>query len=281
MKVLIIGADGQLGSDLKSVFDSGEVIPLTHNDVEITDIDRVKRVLEEHRPEVVINTAAYHNVPQCENEPEKAFLVNSIGVKNLSVVCRDNQICLVHISTDYVFDGQKESPFTEDDQPNPLNVYGVSKLAGEFFSKLVDRHYIVRVSSLFGKTGCRAKGGGNFVKTMLRFGKTKDRVLVTSNIISSPTYTRDAAVKIKEILEENFPPGIYHAANAGFCSWYEFALEIFSQAGIDIKVEEKIENEVEAGVKRPLFSPLKSLKIKPVRDWKEALRAYLEEENVL
>lgn len=281
MKTLLIGANGQLGSDIMAVFGPEGIIPLTHADIEMTDFEQLKNVLEEHNPGVVINTAAYHNVPECERNPEKAFLVNSVGLKNLSQLCVDHQVTLVHVSTDYVFDGKKNSPYAESDVPHPLNTYGVSKLAGEFFAQWVEKHYVVRVASLFGRTGCRAKGGGNFVKTMLRLAKTKDSVQVTSNIICSPTYTKDAAVKIKELIYKDYPSGIYHAANGGFCSWHEFALEIFSLAKIEIDVEQKMEGEVEAGVRRPLYSPLVSEKIEPVRDWKEALRAYLIEENVL
>jgi dTDP-4-dehydrorhamnose reductase len=280
MKVTIIGANGQLGKDLIKVFNKNGLNPLTHQEIEITDFLQSRNVIEKYMPEVIINTAAFHNVPECEKNPEKAFLVNSIGVKNLANICRNNDIILVHISTDYVFDGKKNSPYIEEDIPNPLNVYGISKLAGEFFAKKVEKHYIIRVASLFGISGCRAKGGGNFVKTMLNFAKTKEVIQVTSNIICSPTYTFDAALKIKEILEEKLPYGIYHVTNSGSCSWYEFALEIFNQIGANIKVEKRIEDEEIAGVKRPLYSALTSNKIRPLRHWKEALKAYLEEEKI-
>jgi dTDP-4-dehydrorhamnose reductase len=280
MRILIIGANGQLGRDIIKVFKEIELIPLTHHEIEITDFFQSKKTIEKYSPEIVINTAAFHNVPECEKYPDKAFLVNSIGVKNLAEICREHNLTLVHISTDYVFDGKKNNPYTEEDVPNPLNAYGISKLAGEFFAKKVEMHYIIRVASLFGIGGCRAKGGRNFVKAMLNFAKTKDVVQVTSNIICSPTYTVDAAMKIKEILEKKLPSGIYHVANDGTCSWYEFAVEIFKQIGAKTKVEERIESEEIAGVKRPLYSPLRSTKIKPLRHWKEALKAYLKEENI-
>jgi dTDP-4-dehydrorhamnose reductase len=281
MKTLIIGSNGQLGCDLTEVFSADEIVPLTHDDIDIADMERSRKVLESHHPGVVINTAAYHNVPECERHPETAFLVNSVGLKNLSEICHDHRITLVHISTDYVFDGKKNTPYNESDIPDPLNTYGVSKLAGEYFVRRVENHYVIRLASLFGKAGCRAKGGGNFVKTMLHMARTKDKVQVTSNIICSPTFTRDAAAKIKELLSRNYPSGIYHAANGGSCSWYEFALEIFSLAKIKIDVEPRTEDEIEGGVRRPLYSPLTSEKIKPGRNWKDALKAYLIEENVL
>jgi dTDP-4-dehydrorhamnose reductase len=280
MKTLIIGANGQLGNDLAAVFEPDETIPLNHEHIEITDYDQSRKVIEKYKPEVVLNTAAYHNVPDCEKNPEMAFQVNSLGLKNLSEICQLNQMSLVHISTDYVFDGSKNSPYTEKDTPNPLNVYGISKLAGEFFVKKVEKHYVIRVASLFGKTGCRAKGGGNFVKTMLHLAKTKDRIQVTSNVRCSPTSTQDAAAKIHEILQEKFTPGIYHVTNDGTCSWYEFALEIFSQANINITVDKKNEAQEVGGIRRPLYSAMTSEKIKPLRHWKQALQAYLHEENM-
>lgn len=281
MKVLLIGANGQLGTDILETFKDEDIIPLFHKDFEITDYVQSKRIVEKYKPEILINTAAFHNVLECERYPEKSFLVNTFGVKNLVDVCRSNQISLVHISTDYVFDGKKNTPYTEEDVPSPLNVYGISKLAGEFFTKKVEKHYVIRVASLFGVRGCRAKGGRNFVKTMLDLAKSKDNVEVTSNVICSPTYTLDAALKIKEILEEDYPSGLYHITNKGYCSWYEFALEIFSQTEATIKIKKKIEKEELEGVKRPLYSPLASKKIKPLRHWKDALKAYLIEEKVI
>jgi len=281
IKILLIGANGQLGRDLEAAFGSDEIIPLTHNDIEITDYEHARDVIVEYQPDMVINTAAYHNVPECEKNPERAFLVNSVGSKNLSDICHQNRIGLAYISSDYVFDGKKNSPYNEEDVPNPLNAYSISKLAGEFFTRKVKKHYVVRVASLFGKGGCRAKGGRNFVTTMLNHAKTKDRIQVTANVICSPTYTKDAAMKIKELLQEGYPSGIYHAANSGHCSWYEFALEIFSQANIKTNVERKIEGEEEGGVRKPLYSPLISEKTKPLRHWKEALESYLKEEEII
>lgn len=279
MRIVLIGADGQLGKDITRVFKSSELIPLSHEEIEITDYLKSKEVIDKIRADTIINTAAYHNVAECERNPEKAFLVNSIGVKNLADICRRRGIVFVHISTDYIFDGTKRSPYTEEDTPNPLNVYAVSKLAGEFFAKKVERHYVIRVASLFGVSGCRAKGGKNFVKTMLDLAKTKDRIEVTSNIICSPTYTLDAALRIKEIINQDHSFGIYHVANSGYCSWYEFALEIFSQIGTKIEVLKKIEKEEIEGIKRSIYTPLISKKTKPLRHWKKALKDYLKEEK--
>jgi len=280
MKILLIGADGQLGSELRKVFDAG-VTPLTHKDIEISDPAQTELVIKAAAPDAVINTAAYHNLQDCEKDPETAFKVNVLGARNLAQACRRAGARLVHVSTDYVFDGRKAAPYTEGDIPRPLNVYGVSKAAGEFFVPVAGRYLVIRASSLFGVRGCRAIGGKNFVKTMLLAAKTKPALDVSANVVSSPTYARDAARKIKELLEEDAPSGIYHVANSGACSWYDFALEIFRQAGLAVEVRPRVETEEAEGIKRPLYTPLASVKVAPLRHWKEALREYLSEEKVL
>jgi len=277
MKTLLIGSQGQLGTEIVKIFPG--VVPVDLPDVDVTVPESVERAVEACRPDVILNTSAYHNVPDCEKNTELAFQVNAIAVRNLAEICKVHGQAFVHVSTDYVFDGRKNGPYTEADVPNPLNAYGISKLAGEFFARKPERSYVVRLSSVFGLAGCRGKGGKNFVKTMLEFAKTRDKVQVTSNIISSPTYAADAAVKIKEILEKGLPPGLYHLANGGSCSWHEFALEIFRLIGAKIAVEEKFETEELAGVLRPMNSALVSAKIAPVRSWRDALKANLKEEG--
>jgi dTDP-4-dehydrorhamnose reductase len=281
MTVAIIGARGQLGWELVKVF-GPRCTALDVEDVDICEPVGLRRVLETCRPSVVINTAAYHNVPECEKDAARAFAVNAVGVKNLRDVCLGLGLGLVQISTDYVFDGAKGSPYTEEAVPNPLNTYGVSKLAGEFFARQVPVHYVVRLSGLFGVAGSVAKGGKNFVKLMLEAAGTKDRVAVSSNIFLSPTYAPDAAVRIREIFEAGSPPGVYHVTNDGACSWHEFAAEIFRQTGATINLEERIETpELEGGLRRPLYTVLRSLKTRPMRPWQEALENYLKEEGVL
>ncbi len=279
MKILIIGADGQLGTDIQKAFDPQELIPLVLKDLDITSFDQAKTVIGKHKPDIIINTAAYHNVPQCEKNPEQAFQVNALGVRNLVELSEKNNIKLLHCSTDYVFDGTKQQPYIEDDTPNPLNVYGYSKLAGENFVKTLKNYYLIRLASLFGVAGCLGKGGTNFVESMLSLAQTKPVLQVTSNITSSPTYTYDAALRIKEVIENKYPAGIYHVVNSGQCSWYEFALEIFKQSKLKVKVEPKKEEATQAGVARPLYSVLTSSKLKPLRPWPEALTAYLTERS--
>ena len=281
MNVAIIGARGQLGRELVKVFGPG-CIPLDVGEVDICEPVRLREALDACGPDIVINTAAFHNVPECEKSPDRAFAVNAVGVKNLRDACLGIGSGLVQVSTDYVFDGMKGAPYTEEDAPSPVNTYGVSKLAGEFFARQVPVHHVIRLSSLFGIAGSVGKGGANFVKLMLAAARTKDRVSVSSNIVSSPTYAVDAAVRIREIVESGAPPGIYHVSNAGDCSWHDFAAEIFRQIGASIRLERRVETpELEGGLRRPLNTSLRSLRRLPLRPWQEALEDYLREEGAL
>ncbi len=301
MKVLITGANGQLGCDLCKAFQdynttlshqppttnqqlSYELIPLTHADIEITDTDSVKKALESHKPDIVINTAAYVRVDDCEIYPEKAFLVNAVGVKNIAEASQALGATLVQISTDYVFDGEKGAPYTEEDAPNPINTYGISKLTGEHYAKLVEKYYIVRVSSLFGVAGASGKGG-NFVETMIKKAKNKEKITVVDDMIMSPTYTKDAARVIKKIIEENLPYGIYHTANEGFCSWFEFARKIFDFLNLNADLKPIKTRDLTLRAKRPVFSALENKKLSKhnlkMPPWQKALETYLSEKGYL
>lgn len=278
MRIAVIGASGQLGSDLVKVFD--DIIPLTHKDIEVTNLASCE-ILKELKPDVVINTAAYHKTDECEENPEKTFLVNSVGARNVALVCKEIGAIDMYISTDYVFDGSKEEPYTEDDIPDPINVYGVSKYAGEILTKYIcDKHYIIRVSSLFGVAGASGKGG-NFVETMIKKSKSRDKLNVVNDITMSPTYTKDAAIAIKEIIFNKLPYGIYHVTNDGSCTWYEFAKAIFKIAGINAKLNPITSDKFLTKAKRPKNSALSIEKIKSyginMRHWKDALRDYLKE----
>ncbi len=277
MKTLVIGANGQLGTDIVRAFEGMDVIPLTHADIEITDPASISAAVSKYAPDVIINTAAFDNVPESEKRSEKAFHVNADGVKLLAGICNEAGITLLQISTDYVFDGSKREPYTEEDLPAPLNVYGASKARGELFASSIEKHYIVRVSGIYGITGCRGKGGRNFVESILKLAAGNSPLKVSSNIITSPTYTLDAACEIRRILVERLPYGIYHVANSGLCSWHEFAREILALGGISKDIEAVEELAEAAGVKRPLYSPLISIRVEPMRPWKEALAAYMKE----
>jgi dTDP-4-dehydrorhamnose reductase len=278
MKTLLIGSEGQLGTEIIRIFGPG-LASVDLPEVDITVPSTIERAVAAHRPSMIINTAAYHNVPDCEKNPDLAFKVNALGVRNLAAVCRAAGCGLLHFSTDYVFDGRKSSPYDENDVPRPLNTYGISKLAGEFFARLVERHYVVRLSSLFGAVGCKGKGGTNFVKAMLARAKAGEPARVSVNITSSPTYARDAALRVRELLDGKHPPGVYHGANGGSCTWHEFAVEIFRLIGVRVPVEKVVETEELAGVRRPLYSPLVSVKLPPQRSWKAAIADALRDEG--
>lgn len=283
MKIAIIGANGQLGTDLVKVFGSNAV-PLTHKDIEVADIKSCE-ILKTINPDVVINTAAFHKTDACEDLPEKTFSVNSIGAKNIAKICKEINAVNIYISTDYVFDGNKEGFYTESDTPNPLNVYGLSKYAGEIFTRnYCEKHYIIRVASLFGVAGASGKGG-NFIETMIGKAKKNETITVVDDMIMSPTYTKDASLVIKDILTKKLPFGIYHVTNQGRCSWFEFAKEIFNQLQLTPELKPIKTEDLPLKAKRPKNSALKSEKLKnfgiETRNWKNALKAYLLEKSYI
>jgi dTDP-4-dehydrorhamnose reductase len=284
MKILLIGADGQLGTDIQKVMGGSELIPLTVADIDVTKRENVSAVIGKYKPDIVINTSAYHRVDDCEDHDDIAFAVNAFGVKNLCLSCRDNDAALLHISTDYVFDGMKGKPYSETDCPNPGTVYGISKLAGELYVRyMLKRHFVVRTCGLFGVAGCLGKGGGNFIESMLKLAKEKPLLRVVSDQIVGPTYTLDLARKINDLIRtENY--GLYHITNKGKCSWYDFAKKIFELTGTKVKLEQITSSEFKAKAKRPAYSVLENMQLKKIglddmRPWDKALEAYLEEKK--
>ena len=281
MKVALIGASGQLGNDLLKIAPQRiELIPLSRKEIDITVKEQVENVIKKLSPEIIINTSAYVKVDLAEEEADKAFMVNALGVKNLVDICRELEIVFLHISTDYVFDGKKfelKEPYTEEDTPNPINIYGLSKYAGELIvQNYLEKYYIIRVASLYGKKGASGKGG-NFVYTIINRAKNGEPLRVVNDIFMSPTYTLDAAKKIWEIILEEKPFGIYHVTNSGYCSWYEFAVKILEYSGLKNKVDIKAikHTELKTKARRPMWSPLKSVKGIELRRWEEALKDFL------
>jgi dTDP-4-dehydrorhamnose reductase len=282
MKVAVIGCNGQLGADVVAAFlrQGDEVTGLTHADIELSSVNSVKDCLGPIGAELVVNTAAMHHVENCEKEPEKAFAVNAIGARNLALITREMGAALVHISTDYVFDGQKGEPYTEEDAPLPLNVYGNSKLAGEHFVRTVNtKHFVLRVSALYGKHPCRAKGGFNFVDLMLKLGKERGRVRVVDTEFVSPTPTAAVARQIT-VLAGSDAFGLYHATAEGLCSWHAFAKQIFATARLDVQVDVASASEFPAKVPRPVYSVLENRGLKKAglnvfEPWQEGLDEYL------
>jgi dTDP-4-dehydrorhamnose reductase len=286
MKILIIGADGQLGTDLCKVIPKKEQIPLTIMDIDISDGKKTMSVIKKYSPDVVINTAAYHHVDKCEDNKDLAFSVNAEGPKNVAFACKEAGASLVHISTDYVFDGEKGSPYVETDAPHPLSVYAQSKYAGEQNVKdILDKYFIVRSTGLYGAAGCLGKGGTNFVEGMLKRAASQPELKVVTDEILSPTYTLDLADKINQLARTKHY-GLYHIVNHGACSWYDFATKIFELVGKQVVIQKTTSAEFKAKARRPKYSVLKNahleeLGMDDMRTWQEALRAYLIEKGHL
>ena len=272
--ILVVGANGMLGRDLMTLLGS-RARGVDIDDIDITDLQSTERVVRALHPSVVVNCAAYTDVDGCEANVETAMQVNGEGVGHLAMATRTIGARLVQISTDYVFDGAKGSPYLEDDPPCPLNVYGESKLAGEMNAAVNPDHLIVRTQWLYGRHG------KNFVETMLRLAREKDELTVVDDQIGSPTWTVDLARAIVALIDTGCT-GIYHAANAGFCSWNGFARAIFQETGVDIPVHGMTTDQLNRPARRPLYSTLDCAKLEQdagfrPQPWRDALRAYLDE----
>ncbi len=280
MKVLVTGAKGQLGVDLVKAMSrtSWNVYAFGKDELDITNQELVNEKVEEIRPDVIIHSAAYTKVDQAETDVEQAFLVNAVGTRNLAVAAEKVQAKICYISTDYVFNGQADSPYLEHQQTNPLGVYGKSKYAGEELTKtLSTKYFIVRTAWVYGAHG------QNFVKTMLKLAKEKDELGVVHDQVGSPTYTVDLANFIIELIQSE-KYGIYHGTNSESCSWFEFAKAIFEESNISIKVNPLTTADFPRPASRPDYSVLGNLSLRingfqPLRPWREALKSFLKEIN--
>lgn len=279
-RVVITGSDGQLALSLARIFKSDwEVFGFDKKDLDITDKESVLLKISKIKPELVINPAALCNVEDCESTVSEAINVNSLGAYNVSLAAKQNNAVVVYISTDYVFDGSKKY-FTDADSPNPLNIYGISKLAGEQLTQAAnEKSYIVRTSALF---GFKKSKKGNFVYNIIKNAEEKKDLNVVSNIITCPTFTDDLAEKIKKLVDRRFPFGIYHITNKGSASWHQFAKEILKLAGFKAKIEATKYIYQEGKSRRPLSSILRNNKVKKLRigempTWQNALERFLKE----
>ena len=286
MKILITGADGQLGTDLCIALKKHALALLTIGDGDIADADFIRGQALNSRPDIIINTASFVRVDDCEDWRDLAFRVNALGAKNVAVAAQEVKARLVHISTDYVFGceaGQRSTPYLEADEPAPCNVYGASKLEGDNNVRaLCSDHIIVRASALFGTAGAMGKGG-NFVETMLKLAREKPELRVVDDQVFSPTYTRDLAFKIAQIIETGFK-GIINVTNSGACSWYEFAVEILRQAGLKTPVIPITSAQFPQKARRPGYSvlghgELQRLGLDDLTPWQDALHDYLIEKR--
>jgi dTDP-4-dehydrorhamnose reductase len=276
--ILVVGANGMLGQDLMKEL-SGNVQGIDLPDIDITSLESVLEVIERLKPDVVINSAAYTDVDGCESNQELVMQVNGEGVGYLAMACRSIGAKLVQVSTDYVFDGGKGTPYLEDDPTGPLSVYGESKLAGEMNARFTPDHLIVRTQWLYGLHG------KNFVETMLKLASERDELAVVDDQTGSPTWTVDLAKAIKALVETDCK-GVYHAANSGFCTWNDFARAIFDESGISVKVNSMTTEQLNRPARRPLYSTLDCSKLQVetafnMQSWREALKEYLSQRKGL
>jgi len=288
LKVLITGISGMLGVDLyQALREEHEVIGLDTRDfpctpsppvnkVDITELEGIKDLFSRLAPHFVIHSAAYTDVDGCEKDADKAYKVNALGTRNVALVCQKLDIPLLYMSTDFVFKGDKEAPYSEFDEPDPINIYGRSKLAGEnYLIFFLSKYFIVRTSWLYGRWG------KNFVATILKLAQEKSLLKVVDDQVGSPTCTKDLSQQIKRLVATELY-GIYHITNLGRCSWYEFAQEILKLAGIKgTKVIPITSEELARSAARPKFSVLENYCLRlslgnGMREWTEALKEYME-----
>ena len=281
MKVLLIGANGQLGSEIPAAWPDDEVLPLTRAHLDVTDAAAVWHVITAARPDVVINTAAFHKVELCERDPETSFRVNAMAACSVAAAAQAAGAAVVYISTDYVFPGDSGRPYAEDAARRPLNVYGVSKVAGEDLVAIAcERHYIIRSSGLYGVRGASGKGG-NFVETILKRAAETGRLQVVADQTLSPTATYDLARGIRTVVT-GAPPGRYHVTNQGAVSWFEFATLAVRLTGLAERttIEPIASQTWDTALRRPAYSvlenaALRALGLPLLRPIDEALAAYL------
>jgi dTDP-4-dehydrorhamnose reductase len=283
MKILLIGASGQLAQDIQLALHQSrskdELVPVTHAELDLRDRERVRATVRQARPDCVINTAAFHRVDLCEDEPENAFAVNEAGVRNVAEAAKKAGALLVQFSTDYVFDGATRKPYLESDRPNPQSVYAKSRLAGE---KAVQdtggEHLLIRTCGLYGVAGSQSKAG-NFVETMLKLGAQKKPLRVVSDQVCTPTSTRELARRLLPLVRSD-ARGLFHMTNTGGCSWYEFAEEIFRLSKIEAELSPCTTAEFAAKAPRPAYSVLDNRALRAAgfedfQPWQEALAEYL------
>ncbi len=293
--ILLIGANGQLGSDLRDALASHKVVAASraqlHDDrytciqLDISDIDGLRAAVATHAPKLVLNVSAFHRVDDIEKDATLALRINALAAQQLALICREADCALMQISTDYVFDGVKRAPYVEADLPNPLSAYGASKLAGELLIRAAwHKHFIIRTCGLYGAAGTSGKGG-NFVNTMLRLAREAESaaqpkpIRVVGDQICTPTSTRDLAAQLTALIDSD-AYGLYHITNAGGCSWHEFANTIFELAGQRARAEFITSAQFGAAATRPPYSVLENahlqkLGLDRMRHWREALEDYL------
>jgi dTDP-4-dehydrorhamnose reductase len=280
MRIALLGSNGQLGRDLQHTLQDQDVTAFRRYDFDVDDHQATRDALMQAQPALIINTTAFHRVDECESRPEAAYSINALAVLNLVRIANELDAAIAHFSTDYVFDGKAEQPYTEESAPFPLSIYGNSKLAGEYLLRTTARKYLlIRTCGLYGIAGSRGKGG-NFVETMLAKARRGDAISVVSDQIATPTYTLDVAHQVAALIRTKHS-GLFHMTAEGSCSWYEFAQSIFELAGLRVDLSPATSETYRLPAVRPRYSVLENARLKALglnhmRHWKEALAAYLE-----
>jgi dTDP-4-dehydrorhamnose reductase len=283
MKILLIGKTGQLGGDILRQNSKHEICAPSRDVLEVTSKQSIEHFIKELKPEVVINTAAFHNVPLCEIECDKAFQVNCVAVRNLALACREADALFVTFSSDYVFDGEKRTPYLEDDKPAPLQMYGISRVAGEYaaLSAAQGNSVVIRSCGLYGASGAKSKGG-NFVDKRIQDARELSVLEMSSEQIVCPTYTGDLSRAVLQLIDHpRLKPGVYHLVNKGECSWYEFTSAIFEIMNFNVEVLPVDRGGMSGGMRRPLYSVLANSRAQALGielpHWRDGLERYLGE----
>lgn len=280
-RVLIFGGSGQLGGEIRKEWTGVTIVSPSHAEVDITDAAMVARTIEEHAPDVVVNCAAFHNVDRCETEPQNALAANALAVNAMAEACAQHGAVFVTVSTDYVFDGELGRPYTEADQPRPLNAYGVSKYAGELLTlRLQSPAYVVRTCGVYATRPSSSKGH-TFIDRIITQARAGEPIRIVSDQTVSPTYAPHLAQGLLALLESGAPYGLYHMVNEGPVTWYDFACEALRIAGIDHPVEAISYKDWASRVRRPAFSALENAKLREVGitlpSWRDGIAAYMRD----
>jgi dTDP-4-dehydrorhamnose reductase len=283
MKILLIGRTGQLGGDLLRNGAGHEIVAPERAELDIVRPEQIRRAIEQHRPQLVINCAAFHNVPLCEEQPEQAFRINCTAVRDLAAACRESDVRLITFSSDYVFggDAKRRTPYGEEDLPRPLQVYGISRLAGEHaaLSSAPEHAVVIRTCGLYGSSGARSKGG-NFVDGRVADGRAGKTIEMAMEQTVAPTSTADLSKAVLALAAQaRLAPGIYHLVNEGECSWYELTAAIVEVLRLPAKVVPVDRGGVSGRMRRPLYSVLANDKARrlgiTLAPWRDALERYL------
>jgi len=283
MKILLIGRTGQLGGDLLRGSKGHEIVAPGRADVDVASIETVARAVRDVRPDVLINTAAFHNVPLCEEKPDTAFRINCVAVRDMARLCNRSNVAFVTFSSDYVFNGGQRTPYREDDRPSPLQIYGITRAGGEYaaLSEAPDHAIVIRTCGLYGRSGGSSKGG-NFVDKRIDDARRNAVLEMSSDQVVCPTSTDDLSRAVIRLLEHpNRQPGIYHLVNEGECSWYDFTKAIYELLGLTVDLRPVDRKGRSGDMRRPLYSVLANTKAKALGialpHWRDGLAVHLRE----